>query len=97
MLWNVDPRDWALPGTWSIENNILTNVRNRAIILMHDGGGRRDETLLALQHVIPVLKARGYRFVTVQQLLDPLAPAYGKVARLRTPPAPGVNLDSPSQ
>jgi peptidoglycan/xylan/chitin deacetylase (PgdA/CDA1 family) len=97
VLWNVDPRDWARPGVLAIESNVLQNVRNRSIILMHDGGGRRDETLLALRTVIPTLKARGYRFVTVQQLLDPLAPAYGTVDRLRTPPPPGISLDSPSR
>ena len=77
--------------------DVLQNVRDRSIILMHDGGGRRDETLLALKTVIPTLKARGYHFVTVQQLLDPLAPVYGPVSRLRTPPPPGISLESPSR
>ncbi len=70
VLWTVDPRDWARPGAWFIVNNIETNVRAGSIVILHDGGGRRDETLTALNTVIPRLLARGFRFVTLQQLLE---------------------------
>jgi peptidoglycan/xylan/chitin deacetylase (PgdA/CDA1 family) len=62
--WSVDPRDWAQPGTRSIIRNILANTRPGSIILEHDGGGNRSETVAALRVVIPALLREGYRFVT---------------------------------
>jgi peptidoglycan-N-acetylglucosamine deacetylase len=66
--WDVDPRDWSRPGTGAIEARILGSVRNGSIVLMHDGGGPRGQTLAALPTIIGTLKARGYGFVTVAQL-----------------------------
>ncbi len=67
--WNIDPRDWARPGVGEIESNILGNARPGSIVLMHDGGGDRSQTLAALPDIITTLRSRGYRFVTVTQLL----------------------------
>ena len=67
--WDVDPRDWSLPGTGAIYSNIVGNAQPGSIILMHDGGGPRSETLAALPQVIDTLRARGYRFATVSELL----------------------------
>jgi peptidoglycan/xylan/chitin deacetylase (PgdA/CDA1 family) len=69
VLWNVDPVDWALPGTAAIEQRVLAQVRPGSIVLSHDGGGPRGQTLAAYPHIIAVLRARGYRFETVPQLL----------------------------
>ncbi|GAA3110389.1 polysaccharide deacetylase family protein [Kribbella aluminosa] len=62
VLWDVDPRDWARPGTSVIAHNILTHAKSGRIILMHDGGGNRAQTVAALKQVLPVLKAQGYTF-----------------------------------
>jgi peptidoglycan-N-acetylglucosamine deacetylase len=67
--WDIDPRDWALPGVGEIESNVLANAHPGAIAIMHDGGGDRSETLAALPTIISTLRARGYTFVTVTQLL----------------------------
>jgi peptidoglycan-N-acetylglucosamine deacetylase len=67
--WNIDPRDWARPGVGEIESNVISNARPGAIVEMHDGGGDRSQTLAALPDIITTLRARGYRFVTVTQLL----------------------------
>ena len=67
--WDIDPRDWALPGVGEIEDNVLANAHPGAIVIMHDGGGDRSETLDALPDIIHTLRARGYTFVTVTQLL----------------------------
>ena len=88
LLWNVDPRDWALPGTWAIEQNVLAHIQDRAIVLMHDGGGDRSETVAALDALIPRLQALGYRFVTVQQMMDPLAPGFPALRAFRTDGSP---------
>jgi peptidoglycan/xylan/chitin deacetylase (PgdA/CDA1 family) len=67
--WDVDPRDWARPGTQAIYQNVISNARDGAIVIQHDGGGDRSETLAALPHEIDTLRRAGYRFVTVTQLL----------------------------
>jgi peptidoglycan/xylan/chitin deacetylase (PgdA/CDA1 family) len=69
ITWDVDPRDWSLPGTPEIYSNVVDNAEPGAIILMHDGGGPRDETLAALPSIIDTLRARGYGFETVSALL----------------------------
>jgi peptidoglycan/xylan/chitin deacetylase (PgdA/CDA1 family) len=69
IIWDVDPRDWSLPGTSEIYSNVVDNAKPGAIILMHDGGGPRGETLAALPGIIDTLRARGYGFETVSALL----------------------------
>jgi peptidoglycan-N-acetylglucosamine deacetylase len=67
--WDVDPQDWSRPGTGAIYSNIVSHAQSGSIILMHDGGGPRSETLAALPQVIDTLRARGFRFATVSELL----------------------------
>jgi peptidoglycan/xylan/chitin deacetylase (PgdA/CDA1 family) len=62
LAWSVDPRDWARPGVTSIVTNIMGNTRPGSIILEHDGGGDRSETVAALEIVLPRLLAAGFRF-----------------------------------
>jgi peptidoglycan-N-acetylglucosamine deacetylase len=62
--WSVDPRDWAMPGVRSIVRNIMTNTQAGSIILEHDGGGNRSETVQALRIVLPRLLDEGYHFET---------------------------------
>ncbi len=69
IVWDVDPRDWALPGVGAIQARVLSQVRRGSIVLSHDGGGPRGQTLAAYPYIIATLRARGYRFVTVPQLL----------------------------
>ncbi|PZS38228.1 MAG: hypothetical protein DLM62_14900 [Pseudonocardiales bacterium] len=65
MDWSVDPRDWARPGVRSIVRNIMHNTRPGSIILEHDGGGNRAQTVEALSIVLPRLLREGYHFHTV--------------------------------
>jgi peptidoglycan/xylan/chitin deacetylase (PgdA/CDA1 family) len=67
--WNIDPRDWALPGVGAIEANVLTNARNGGIVEMHFGGGPRYETLDSLPTIIDTLRSRGYQFVNLATML----------------------------
>ena len=62
--WSVDPRDWSRPGVTAIVTNIMRNTRTGSIILEHDGGGNRSQTVAALKIVIPRLLAAGYHFRT---------------------------------
>ncbi|TML32471.1 MAG: polysaccharide deacetylase family protein [Actinobacteria bacterium] len=61
--WSVDPRDWSRPGVRHIVETILTRTRPGAIILDHDGGGDRQQTLDALTIALPRLLDAGYHFV----------------------------------
>ncbi|HEU4948255.1 MAG TPA: polysaccharide deacetylase family protein [Kribbella sp.] len=61
-LWTVDPRDWSRPGTSVIASRVLANVRSGSIVLLHDGGGNRSQTVAALPTILRTLKARGYVF-----------------------------------
>jgi peptidoglycan/xylan/chitin deacetylase (PgdA/CDA1 family) len=63
--WSVDPRDWARPGVSEIVSNILQNTQTGSIILEHDGGGDRSETVAALKIAIPRLLDEGYHFRSV--------------------------------
>jgi len=60
--WAADPRDWSRPGTAAITRTLLA-ARPGQILLCHDGGGDRSQTLAALKTVIPALLSRGYVFV----------------------------------
>lgn len=60
--WSVDPRDWARPGVTAIVRNILATTRTGSIILEHDGGGDRSQTVAALKIVLPRLLDEGFRF-----------------------------------
>jgi peptidoglycan/xylan/chitin deacetylase (PgdA/CDA1 family) len=79
--WNVDPSDYAQPGTSAIEQRVLAQVRPGSIIISHDGGGPRRQTLAAYPHIIAALRRRGLRIVTIPQLLD-FRPIYEPCVRL---------------
>jgi peptidoglycan/xylan/chitin deacetylase (PgdA/CDA1 family) len=67
--WNVDPRDWSVPGTDAIVSRVVGAVRPGSIVIMHDGGGFRGETVAAVPRIIATLRRRGYQFDTVPALL----------------------------
>jgi peptidoglycan/xylan/chitin deacetylase (PgdA/CDA1 family) len=69
IMWDVDPRDWSLPGPGAIYLRVVSAARNGAIVIQHFGGGPRYQTLAALPKEIQALRAKGYRFVTVARLL----------------------------
>ena len=76
ILWTVDTEDYRLPGVDAIVHTVLSGAKPGAIVLMHDGGGNRQETVDALPAIIKGLRARGYKLVTVPRLLlDNPAPA----------------------
>jgi len=65
VLANVDSHDWARPGVDAIVRNATPRDGAGAIVLLHDAGGDRAQTVAALDRLIPQLKERGYRFTTV--------------------------------
>lgn len=69
VIWNVDPQDWSRPGTMTIVQRVLSQVRPGSIILMHDGPAARQETAAALPYILAGLKARGLTPVSLPALL----------------------------
>ena len=72
---HVDPNDWKRPGTDEIVNEVVDQVHASSadnatnVILLHDGGGDRSQTVAALPRIIATLRAQGYHFVTASQLV----------------------------
>ncbi len=62
VLWDVDPQDWRQPGAAQIAAHVLSHAHPGAILLFHDGGGSRQQTIAALDTVLTELSARGYVF-----------------------------------
>lgn len=69
VLWSADPKDWLRPGTDAIVARVLAQAGDGGILLSHDGGGPREQTLAAIEPIVTALKRRGYTFVTVSELL----------------------------
>jgi peptidoglycan-N-acetylglucosamine deacetylase len=83
VLWTVDTSDYQMPGVEAIVDAAVNGAKPGAIILMHDAGGDRSETVEALPKIIRALRARHYKLVTVPRLLlDNPAPADQDVAAL---------------
>ncbi|HET6498992.1 MAG TPA: polysaccharide deacetylase family protein [Coriobacteriia bacterium] len=68
VLWDVDPQDWRRPDADRMLTVLLSGIRPGSIVLLHDGGGDRSQTVAVLPRLIEELKARGYLFVTLDQL-----------------------------
>jgi peptidoglycan/xylan/chitin deacetylase (PgdA/CDA1 family) len=69
VIWDVDTGDWSLPGPGAIYSRAVGGAHPGAIILMHDGGGYRGQTVAALPGIVSALKSRGYDLVTVTEIL----------------------------
>lgn len=59
-LWDDDTRDWARPGTPAIVAAVKKQLRPGAVVLLHDGGGDRSQTVAALRTLLPYFAAQGY-------------------------------------
>ncbi|MCQ6558574.1 polysaccharide deacetylase family protein [Paenibacillus mendelii] len=67
--WHQDTRDWSRPGIRKIVDKVLQNARNGDIVLFHDHVQGKSQTIPALEIILPELKARGFRLVTVSELI----------------------------
>lgn len=64
-LWTVDPSDWRRPGASAIADRVLAEAGDGDVVLLHDGGGDRSQTVAALDEILDELSGRGYRFTPV--------------------------------
>ena len=69
VLWSVDTDDYLRPGVGAIVSRALAGAKPGAIILMHDAGGERSETVAALPRIVHALRSRGYKLVTIPELV----------------------------
>jgi cellulose synthase/poly-beta-1,6-N-acetylglucosamine synthase-like glycosyltransferase/peptidoglycan/xylan/chitin deacetylase (PgdA/CDA1 family) len=67
---DTDSEDWQRPGVRKIVSNATPDRNRPAVVLFHDAGGDRAETVAALKEFIPLMKKRGYRFTTVTEGLN---------------------------
>jgi peptidoglycan/xylan/chitin deacetylase (PgdA/CDA1 family) len=65
VLWDVDSLDWTKPGPGAIVANVLKTVHPGSVVLMHDAGGNRSQTVTALERLLPILAAKGYTFAAL--------------------------------
>jgi len=72
--WSVMSKDWTNPGVEAIVERTVSKVQNGSVVLLHDGDGiaskaDRSQTVAATRKIIDILQAKGYRFVTVDEIL----------------------------
>lgn len=77
VTWTVDPFDWKRPGAPAIVTRVMSGVRPGGIVLLHDGGGNRSQTIAALPWVIEGLQQRGFDIVPTCMPFDLTPPAVG--------------------
>jgi peptidoglycan-N-acetylglucosamine deacetylase len=77
ILWSTDTDDYQLPGVPAIVQSALAGAHPGAIILMHDAGGDRSETIAALPAIIQGLRKRGLNPVTIPRLMLDDPPPHG--------------------
>ncbi|MGZ0879140.1 polysaccharide deacetylase family protein [Priestia megaterium] len=71
VLWNVDSKDWQEKSPLSIQKNVISRIKKKSLIVMHDGdqygSGPRDQIVTSLPEIITYLLKNNYRFLTVPE------------------------------
>ncbi|WP_391207143.1 polysaccharide deacetylase family protein [Psychrobacillus sp. L4] len=68
--WHQDTEDWKTPGVNKIVKKVLSGAHPGDIVLFHDAGGDRSQTVKALAEILPELQKQGYKFVTISELIE---------------------------
>jgi peptidoglycan/xylan/chitin deacetylase (PgdA/CDA1 family) len=68
LRWTTDPRDWSTPGAVAIAQRVLLRLQPNGVILLHDGGGDRSQTVVALHWLLHALLKAGWTFTTPRLL-----------------------------
>ena len=100
ILWSSDSQDWKHGSTSSsIHNNTMRNIEPGGIALLHDGGGNRSSTVAALPGIIDAIRSRGYKLVTIPELLNMGKPKEGNIPGVarRYPMKKPVSKKSPAK
>jgi peptidoglycan/xylan/chitin deacetylase (PgdA/CDA1 family) len=78
VLWSVDAQDFRRPGVKAIVRRVMKGAKPGAIVLLHDAGGPRSQTVAALPEIIRRMRKRHFKLVTVPQLLMDDPPPHGQ-------------------
>ncbi|WP_414562006.1 MULTISPECIES: polysaccharide deacetylase family protein [unclassified Anabaena] len=70
IMWSSDSLDYARPSVSRLINNVFGHAKPGGIVLLHDGGGNRSQTVQALPEIISKFRQQGYSFVTIPELLE---------------------------
>jgi peptidoglycan/xylan/chitin deacetylase (PgdA/CDA1 family) len=70
IYWNEDDRDWSRPGTNELVQYYINHAEPGSLLLMHDGGGDRSETVAALDKILTGIEKKGLAAVTVGPMLQ---------------------------
>ena len=62
LKWGVDPKDYTKPPAPAILARVEAKVGPGSVVLLHDGGGDRSQTVAMLKQLIDELKKRGFTF-----------------------------------
>jgi peptidoglycan/xylan/chitin deacetylase (PgdA/CDA1 family) len=85
VLWTVDSQDYRRPGVGQIVERVVSGAKPGAIMLLHDGGGDRSQTVAAIPRIVKRLRAKHYHLVTLPRLLaDDPPPDAGRPPKLHT-------------
>ena len=68
--WHQDTEDWKNPGVNTIVSKVLNGMRQGDVVLFHDGGGNRQQTVQALEKILPELQKQGYKFITISEMIE---------------------------
>lgn len=68
--WHLDTLDWKSPGVNKIFDIVMKGAKPGNVVLFHDGGGNREQTVKAMEKILPELEKQGYKFVTISELLE---------------------------
>jgi peptidoglycan/xylan/chitin deacetylase (PgdA/CDA1 family) len=74
VMWSIDSEDYRRPGVDAIVDNVLSAAKPGAIVLLHDAGGERSQTIAALPRIVKALRDRHFTLVSVPQLLHDAPP-----------------------
>ncbi|MGE5381341.1 MAG: polysaccharide deacetylase family protein [Methylocystaceae bacterium] len=69
VCWSINSLDWQRPAAYVMERQVRRHLGPGQIILFHDGGGRRKETVRAVANFIKTAQDEGYRFLTVSEMI----------------------------
>ncbi|MFF5994519.1 polysaccharide deacetylase family protein [Lysinibacillus sp. KU-BSD001] len=78
--WHQDTEDWKNPGVSKIVDKVLKGTKPGDVILFHDAGGDRSQTVKALEEILPALKNQGYEFITISELIERKKGSISKVS-----------------
>ena len=65
VLWDLDPQDWRTPGAATIADYVILHARPGSVVLLHDGGGDRSQTVTAVQETVNTLIRLGYNLAAI--------------------------------